>query len=122
MAEVHRLPEQRREIISDGHGSAMRATWHRESGHVVISLWRGDTCVATSHLTPGEAGRLASFITGGLAELAMEAHREGPRVARAADGRSLANRLNDNLRMWRRSAAVSLESMARRLRRPSCNH
>lgn len=118
MAEVHRLPEQRRELISDGDGSAMRATWHRDAGYVVISLWRGDTCVASSHLTPREAGRLASFITGGLAELAMEAHRDGPGVAREAEGRSLARRLNDNLRNWRRSVAVSLESIARRLRQP----
>jgi hypothetical protein len=118
MAEIHRLPEQRRELISDGERSAMRATWHRDSGYVVISLWRGDTCVAASHLIPEEAGRLASFITGGLAELAMEAHRGGPGVARAAESRSLAKRLDRSLRMWRRSAAASLESMARRLRRP----
>jgi hypothetical protein len=118
MAEVHRLPEQRRELISDGDRSAMRATWHRDSGFVVISLWHGDTCVATSHLTPGEAGRLASFITGGLAEIAMEAHREGPRVAPVAARRSLAEGLNNSLREWRRSVAASLESIARRLRQP----
>jgi hypothetical protein len=96
----------------------MRATWHRDAGYVVISLWRGDTCVATSHLTPGQAGRLASFITGGVAELAMESHRGSTGVARFAESRSLAKRLNDNLSMWRRSVAVSLESMARRLRQP----
>ncbi|HSJ83461.1 MAG TPA: hypothetical protein VLA91_06555 [Acidimicrobiia bacterium] len=118
MAEVHRLREHRRELISDGDRSALRATWHRDSGFVVISLWRDDTCVATSHLTPGEAGRLASFITGGLAEIATEAHRGGSGVARVAASRSLAKRLNDNLRMWRRSVAVSLESTARRLRQP----
>ena len=118
MAEVHRLPEHRRELISDGDRSAMRATWHRDSGFVVISLWRDDTCVATSHLTPDEAGRLASFITGGLAEIAMEAHRDGPGVERVAATRSLAKRLDSNLRMWRRSVALSLERIARRLRQP----
>jgi len=118
MAEVHRLPEQRRELISDGDRSAMRATWHHDSGFIVLSLWHGDTCVATSHLTPDQAGRLASFITEGLAEIAMEAHRGGPGAARIAARGSLAMRLNHNLRMWRRSVAVSLESIASRLRQP----
>jgi len=67
LAEVHRLYEQRREFITDGDRSALRATWHHEAGFVVVSLWRGERCVATSHLTPAEAGRLATFITGGLA-------------------------------------------------------
>jgi len=118
MTEVHRLPEQRRELISDGDRSAMRATWHHDSGFIVLSLWHGDNCVATSHLTPDEAGRLASFITGGLAEIAMEAHRGGQGVAPVAARRSLAKRLDNNLRMWRRSIAVSLERIARRLRQP----
>jgi hypothetical protein len=73
LAEVHQLNAPRREYITDGDRSDLRATWHSESGFVVISLWRGESCVATSHLTPGEAGRLASFITTGLAEMATAA-------------------------------------------------
>ena len=78
MGSVHPLWEHRRELITDGARSRLRATWHMESGLVVISLWRGETCVATSHLTPEEAGRLSSFITDGLAELA-EGKAQRPR-------------------------------------------
>ena len=91
MGEVHPLSELRREFIADGDHSALRATWHRESGFVVVSLWRGDTCVGTSHLTPKEAGRLATFITGGLADLATEWHGLTRQPAKDLSGpRSLA--------------------------------
>ena len=116
MAEVYRLPERHREYIADGDRSAMRATWHSDAGFVVISLWRGDTCVATSHLTPGEAGRLATFITGGLADLAMEWHAHNPNLKRSAPPISMASRLSKSFRVWRGSMAWSLESIARRLR------
>lgn len=72
MGEVQPLPHLRRELIADGARSQLRATWHLESGDLVLSLWRGEECVATSHLTPPEAGRLAGFLTGGLADLAAQ--------------------------------------------------
>jgi hypothetical protein len=103
LAEVHQLREPRREYISDGARSALRATWHRDSGFVVLSLWRGDTCVATSHLTPGEAGRLAIFITRGLADLAAERSDWSETQGEPALG-------------WRGRAARSLEWIAGRLR------
>ena len=114
MAQVHPFPEPRREFITDGERSALRATWHSESGYVVISLWRGDTCVATSHLTPDEAGRLSRFITGGLADMATEslntrATVDRPRVARAPQ-------IRRGIENWRKSIAWSLESIARKLR------
>jgi hypothetical protein len=72
MGNVHRLPDQRREYIADGARSELRATWHPESGVVVVSMWRGDGCVASSHLSPAEAGRLGNFITSSLAEAATD--------------------------------------------------
>lgn len=83
MAEVHPFPNHRREFITDGDRSELRATWHNESGYVVISLWRGQTCVATSHLTPAEAARLSGFITSGLAELAGSGLSRGVTSIRA---------------------------------------
>ena len=80
MGEIHWLPEQHREYIPGSSRSDMRATWHSQSGVVVISLWHGNTCVGTAHLSPNEAARLASFITNGLADLAtdwMEQERLG---------------------------------------------
>lgn len=116
MAEVHRLPEPRREYITDGDRSALRATWHNESGYVVISLWRGDTCVATSHLNPKEAGRLATFITGGLADLAHEGMALGIPVARLSAQVRWRERVRRGIRTWRDSVGSSLEMIARRLR------
>ena len=116
MAEVHRLSDQRREIISDGEGSTLRATWHNEAGYVVISLWRGDTCVATSHLTPKEAGRLATFITGGLADLAHSGMFSTSTITPIAPPISWRNHLRRAVRAWRVSVGWSLEQIARRLR------
>ena len=114
MAEVHPLREHRREFITDGDRSALRATWHNEAGYFVVSLWRGDTCVATSHLTPREAGRLATFITSGLADLAEGALVSGsvtPMSVRSA----WRDRLRTGVRSWRENG-WSLEKIARRLR------
>lgn len=116
MAEIHRLSESRREYITDGDRSALRATWHDESGYVVISLWRGDTCVATSHLNPKEAGRLATFITGGLAGLASEAMTLGSPVEQISPWVTWKRRARRGVRTWRDSVGWSLEMIARRLR------
>lgn len=112
MAEVHPFPRQRREFITDGERSELRATWHNDSGYVVISLWRAEVCVATSHLTPGEAARLSGFITNGLADLANDGlYRKVTSIR--PKGSSPLRRGAD---AWKRSLASSLEWMARRLR------
>lgn len=116
LAEVHRMSDQRREFITDGDRSALRATWHNEAGYVVISLWRGDTCVATSHLTPKEAGRLATFITGGLADLAQSGMLLTSSVAPIATRIRWRNRFRQTMRSWRINVGWSLERIARRLR------
>ena len=116
MAEVHRLSDQRREFITDGDRSALRATWHNEAGYVVISLWRGDTCVATSHLTPKEAGRLSTFITNGLADLAQSGTFPKSTVAPIAPRIPWRNRFRRAVRSWRVNVGWSLERIARRLR------
>jgi hypothetical protein len=41
---------------------ALRASWHAEAGCVVLSTWRGDACVGTVRLAPGEAARLAESL------------------------------------------------------------
>lgn len=116
LAEVHHLSDQRREFITDGERSALRATWHNEAGYVVISLWREDTCVATSHLTPKEAGRLATFITGGLADLAQSGMLSASKISPIAPRISRRNRFRQAVRSWRVSVGWSLEQIAGRLR------
>lgn len=116
MAELHHLPEQRREFITDGDRSELRATWHNDAGYVVISLWRGDTCVATSHLTPREAGRLAMFITGGLADLADTGVFSPSMVTPISPRTNWRSRLRQGLRSCGDGVGRSLEQIARRLR------
>jgi len=116
MAEVHPLPEQRREFITDGDRSALRATWHNDAGYVVISLWHGDTCVATSHLTPIEAGRLATFVTGGLADLAHQQMISASTVTRIPAPLAWRDHFLISVSSWRGSVAGSLERIAHRLR------
>lgn len=113
MGVIQPLPQLRRELIADGERSQLRATWHLESGRMVISLWRGERCVATSHLTPLEAGRLSAFLTDGLADLATDGRvkRRSHRVERRWIGvRPVVRRLKNQ-------AATLLNSLARRIGR-----
>jgi hypothetical protein len=114
MAEVHQFPAQRREFITDGERSELRGTWHNESGYVVISLWRGETCVATSHLTPREAARLSGFITSGLADLAGADLTRN--VAAMIPRIPVGTRLSRRVQAWRETLASSLEKLARNIR------
>lgn len=116
MAEVHDLADHRREFITSAERSDLRATWHDEAGYVVISLWHGDRCVATSHLTPKEAGRLATFITGGLADLANESATRGRSIALVAPESPWPSRLQDITKAWRERVAWTLERIAKHLR------
>ncbi len=116
MGEVHPLPDRRSEFIVDGDHSELRATWHLDAGLVVISLWRGDTCVATSRLTPSEAARLGGFITTGLADLATHAphHIDNPHPDDEASSQR-TRAVEEIIRSLRSSLAGSLDAMARRI-------
>ena len=64
------LPLPRRELFVDVRGSALRASWHEESGLAVVSIWHGDVCVGSVRLDPEDIGRLTQFLVGHIAELA----------------------------------------------------
>ncbi len=118
MGDVYRLPEIRRELIADGDHSELRATWHTESGLVVISLWKGDTCVASSHLNPTDAARLGIFITNGLADLATHVPPRIQSLRRDAEsGSPLSTQVEAVIRQWRESTAWLLNAAARRIGR-----
>jgi hypothetical protein len=72
VGEVRRLPAGRA-LFVDERGMGLRATWHPERGIVNLSVWRDDRCVETFWLSMADAGRLASFLVTGLAEVATEA-------------------------------------------------
>jgi hypothetical protein len=57
----------------DDRGIGLRATWRLNHGFVNLSLWRGDTCVETFHLTPSDAATFLTFLVEGLAAVATVA-------------------------------------------------
>jgi len=67
-AEVVALPVSGG-ILPDARGGDrwMRVTWHDEADLVVLSLWRGDACVATFRLSPDQVPLLANDLVEGLA-------------------------------------------------------
>ena len=48
-------------------GRALRLSWHHELGAVVLSIWRDDVCVATSHVAADDVPGLVHALVAGLA-------------------------------------------------------
>ncbi len=75
-----------RHLAVDERGIGLRATWRLDRGFVNLSLWRGNACVETFHMTPAAAAELIAFLAGGLADATAVAttatvrslHREVP--------------------------------------------
>jgi len=45
----------------------MRVSWHPEHGVVVLSIWRGNTCVGTMQVDTAEVPHLVDVLVRGLA-------------------------------------------------------
>lgn len=109
---VYHLPVQPRHFALDERGVGLRATWHADHGFVNVSLWTGNRCVQTFHLTPIEAGRLVGFLAAVLAEAVPE--RGHPSAVAQSEGE--ASRWLYRLGGIRRELARTLDRAARRLR------
>lgn len=84
---VYQLPVQPRHFALDERGVGLRATWHPDRGFVNVSLWSGNRCVQTFHLTPVEAGRLVGFLAGVLTDAVPEpAHPSAVAVGSEPEG------------------------------------
>ncbi len=68
MAEVSPLPI-RGEVVVDARGGprALRVSWHPEHSMVVLSIWRGNTCVGTVQVDSAEVPHLVDVLVRGLA-------------------------------------------------------
>ena len=111
---VRHLPGLPRHFALDERGVGLRATWHSAHGFVNLSLWSGDHCVQTFHLTPAEAGRLVGFLAGVLAGAVPEPAPAPPhRPALAAVPEAPAT---SRLSALRGDIAELLDTAARRLR------
>jgi hypothetical protein len=56
-----------RYLAVDETGTGLRATWRPGQGITNLSLWRGDQCVATFHLSTEQMGDLIAFLGTSLA-------------------------------------------------------
>ena len=67
MSVVRPLPETG-SIFLDARGGAraLRATWHHESGLVVLSLWRDNVCAGSFRLAIDEVPELIEMLRAGL--------------------------------------------------------
>ncbi len=98
MGLVRELPVGRHLAVDD-RGVGLRATWRLHHGFINLSLWRGDICVETFHLTPADAADLIAFLSKGLADatsVATAAHLtaiDGGRADRPVAPPSLADRV-----------------------------
>ena len=68
MADVSPLPI-RGQVVVDARGGdrALRVSWHPEHGVVVLSTWRGNTCVGTVQVDSAEVPHLVDVLVRGLA-------------------------------------------------------
>lgn len=68
MTEVSPIPI-RGEVVVDARGGAraMRVSWHPEQGVVVMSIWRGNTCVGTVQVESAGVPHLVDVLVRGLA-------------------------------------------------------
>ena len=66
MAEL--VPFPRTGVVHDarGEGRALRVTWHHEDGLVVLSTWRGPTCVGTVRVAAEDVPFLVDVLVSGL--------------------------------------------------------
>lgn len=49
----------------------MRVSWHPEHAVVVLSIWRGDTCIGTMQVAAAEVPHLVEVLVRGLATAAV---------------------------------------------------
>ena len=88
-----------------GEGRSIRVSAHVEKGLVVLSLWRGETCVGTARLSPEDAAGVVAGMTDGLAAMAAHPRVVSPDSGRVADLEARLARLEAHGRpVWRRAA------------------
>lgn len=65
------------EVFLDARGDerALKVTWHHEEGIVVLSLWRGASCVGTLQLAADEVPAAIAALSQGLADGYVERGR-----------------------------------------------
>ena len=62
------VPFPRTGVVPDarGGGRALRVSWHHDQGLVVLSVWRGPTCVASTRVAAQDVPDLVEVLVSGL--------------------------------------------------------
>lgn len=104
-----------RHVLVDEEGRGLRVTWRPDRGFVNLSVWRGQRCVETFHLTPSDAGQLISFLAATLTSAVPTPPRTHLRLA--DDGRASPSPAQRPVIAWLRAGVADrLDRAARRLR------
>ena len=112
---VTSLPEVLgRYLTVDERGRGLRATWRPVHGFVNLSLWRGDVCVETFHLTSQQMGELISFLATSLATTRPEPPEL--RIVDPEEREAQASSPRGPVHQARLTAADVLDKMAERVR------
>jgi hypothetical protein len=106
----------RRFILLDERAVGLRATWHAERGFVNLSLWRGDRCVETFHLTPDAASDLVTFVMRALTSCIPRPSLPPLRVVAKDDEATVSQRGGGLVSQARERFAGELIALARRVR------
>ena len=106
----------RRFIALDERGVGLRATWHASHGFVNLSLWKGDRCVETFHLTPEAASELMAFVMRALASSIPAPSHPPLSVVSGSNLPKPPSGGRDLLSSVRRRFADDLTALARRVR------
>ena len=76
------VPFPRTGVVPDARGGAraLRVSWHHDEGLVVLSVWRGPTCVATTRVAAEDVPDLVEVLVSGLGQGHAAAAATGPAV------------------------------------------
>lgn len=105
-----------RYLAVDERGRGLRATWRPGHGFTNVSLWQGDVCVETFHLSAHQMGELIAFL--GMSLGACQPKQPSLRIVDPSDRAPLTPRLRAAWKRGRLRTAGCLETLAARLRLP----
>lgn len=103
-----------RYMAVDEKGTGLRATWRPAHGFTNLSLWRGDECVETFHLSTGQMGELIAFLGTSLAAACPV--QPALRVVLPDERGAQSHSLHVALRRGRGATARLLTAAAKRVR------
>jgi hypothetical protein len=104
-----------RYLAVDELGRGLRATWRPDRGFTNVSLWEGNVCVETFHLSAQQMGELIAFLGMGLGASAP-APPSLAIVATPSEGSTPRGQCGRAVGRARHAVADALDTVVARLR------